>query len=273
MSTEVHTAPLRTVVPGSRAAARLVIMGDSTAVGLGDPLPAGGWRGFGPLLAAALGPAEQVGYLNLSFTGARMACLRHRQLPEALRAQPDVAVLLAGMNDTLRSDFDPAAVRDDLHGTVRALQEAGAMVATARFHEHERVFWLPGPLRRALRHRVGLLNEAITEVVADTGALCLDLHLMDGAYDVAAWSVDRLHPSERGHRMLAAGFAELLTGAGVAVANPVDLTCSGGRRQTAVHHLVWLVVEGLPWLGRRGRDLLPHAAALVARDLLGRLRR
>lgn len=259
-------------LPGGRAAASLVILGDSTAVGLGDPLPGGGWRGFGPLLAAALGPAEQVRYRNLSFTGARMGSVRHRQLPGALLARPDVAVVLAGMNDTLRSDFDPSAVRDDLYRVTSALQDAGAVVVTARFHEHERVFWLPGPLRRALHDRVERLNEAISTVVAGTGALCLDVHLMPGAYDTAAWSVDRLHPSEQGHRMLASAFAGLLEDAGIAVPNPVELTCSGGRRLTVLHHLAWLLFQGVPWLGRRGRDFVPHAVGLVLRDLLGRRR-
>ncbi len=32
----------------------LVTLGDSTAAGLGDPLPGGGWRGFPVLLADAL---------------------------------------------------------------------------------------------------------------------------------------------------------------------------------------------------------------------------
>ncbi len=256
--------------PIARRAASLAVLGDSTAVGLGDPLPAGGWRGFGPLLAAALGAAGEVRYTNLSFIGARMGGLRHRQLPGVLAARPDVAVILAGMNDTLRSDFDPVALRDDLDATVTALQAGGAVVSTIRFHEHGRVFWLPGPLRRALHHRVGQLNDAIEQVVAGRGALCLDLHLMPGAYDPAAWSVDRLHPSERGHRMLASGFADLLAGAGIAVPHPVELTCSGGRPLTATHHVAWLVCHGVPWLGRRGRDLVPHAAALIVRDLLGR---
>jgi lysophospholipase L1-like esterase len=268
----VDALPAEPALPAGRTAAGLVILGDSTAVGLGDPLAGGGWRGFGPLLAAALGPAERVRYRNLAFTGARMGCLRRQQLPDALRERPDVAVLLAGMNDTLRSDFDPSAVRDDLYGAVSALQDTGATVATTRFHQHERVFWLPGPLRRALHHRVVQLNEAISSVVAGTGALCLDAHLMPGAYDSVAWSVDRLHPSEHGHRMLAAGFAELFLGAGIAVPNPVDLTCSGGRRLTVAHHLAWLVGQGVPWLGRRGKDFLPHAAALVWKDLLARRR-
>lgn len=268
----VDALPTEPALPVGRTAASLVILGDSTAVGLGDPLVGGGWRGFGPLLAAALGPAERVRYRNLAFTGARMGCVRRRQLPHALGDRPDVAVLLAGMNDTLRSDFDPSAVRDDLYGAVSALQDTGAVVATTRFHEHERVFWLPGPLRRALHQRVVQLNEAVSAVVAATGALCLDAHLMPGAYDPVAWSVDRLHPSERGHRMLAAGFAELLLGAGIAVPNPVELACSGGKRLTTAHHVAWLVCQGVPWLGRRGKDFLPHAAALVLKELLARRR-
>lgn len=255
----------------ARRVSSLAVLGDSTAVGLGDPLPDGGWRGFGPLLAHALGPA--VRYHNLSFTGARMACLRRRQLPEALRARPEVAVVLAGMNDTLRGDFDPSGVRDNLAATVGALQDGGAVVLTVRYHEHARVFRLPGPLRRVLQRRVDQLNDATDHVVASTGALCLDLHAVPGTYDTGAWSVDRLHPSERGHRMLAAGFAALLTGAGIAVPHPVDLACAGGRSLTTAHHVAWLIGEGVPWLVRRSRDLLPHLAVLVARELLGGRRR
>ncbi len=257
-------------LPTARRVTSLAVLGDSAAVGLGDPLPDGRWRGFGPLLAAALGAASEVRYTNLSFTGARMRSLRHRQLPAAIQARPEVAVILAGMNDTLRSDFDPGALRDDLDVTVTTLQASGAVVLTTRYHAHGRVFRLPGPLRRALQHRVGQLNDATEQVVTRRGALCLDLHLVPGTYDTAAWSVDRLHPSELGHRMLAAGYADLLAGAGIAVPYPVELTCSGGRQLTTAHHIAWLVCQGVPWLGRRGRDLVPHAAALMLRELLGR---
>ncbi len=267
----VEALPAVPAWSAGRRIASLAVLGDSTAVGLGDPLPTGGWRGFGPLLAAALGAAGEVRYTNPSFTGARMACLRHRQLPGVLQQRPDVAVIVAGMNDTLRPDFDPLAVRDDLDATVTALHAVGAVVLITRFHEHARVFWLPGPLRRALHQRVEQLNEATEQVVAHRGALFLDLHRMPGAYDMTTWSVDRLHPSERGHRMLAAGFATLLAGAGIAVPNPVDLACSGGRELTAAHHIAWLLLQGVPWLGRRGRDFLPHAVAVVVRDLLGRI--
>jgi len=237
---------------------------------LGDPLPRGGWRGFGPLLAEALGAPSELRYTNLSVVGARMADLRHQQLLGAVAARPDAAVIMAGMNDTLRSDFDPILLGEDLDVTVAALRASGAIVLTTRFHDHGRVFRLPGPLCRALRHRIGQLNGATDQVVARRGALCLDLNLIPGACELAAWSVDRLHPSELGHRMLARGFADLLVGAGMVVPHPIELTCSGGRRLTAAHHAGWLICHGVPWLARRGRDLLPHAAGLMLQELFGR---
>lgn len=246
----------------------LAVLGDSTAVGLGDPLPGGGWRGFGPLLTAALGGVRCA---NLAFTGARVRCVRERQLPAALLARPDAAVLVAGMNDTLRADFDPARLRDDLDTTVLALQAAGAVVVMVRFHDHSRVFWLPGPLRRELRRRIDELNEVVDLVAARRGASCLDIDRLPGAYHPAAWSVDRLHPSERGHRLLAGGFAELLAGAGVDVPGEVDMDRSDGRTCSTADRIAWLIVEGLPWLGRRGRDLLPYAAETVWRDLAERV--
>ncbi|MDT7645805.1 MAG: hypothetical protein QOC75_2805, partial [Pseudonocardiales bacterium] len=34
----------------------------------------------------------------------------------------------------------------------------------------------------------------------------------------------------------------------------------------AAHHLLWLLFKGLPWLWRRGRDLVPYAASIAWRD-------
>jgi lysophospholipase L1-like esterase len=256
--------PMRSL-PIARPAHRLVVLGDSTAVGLGDPVPGGGWRGVGPLVAEALG-VEAAGYLNSSFTGARMRCVRTEQLPEALRHRPDVALLVVGMNDTLRSDFDAGSIAEDLAHVIAELAATGALVIPVRFHDHGKVFRLPGPLYRALKARIDALNDAIDEVVARAGVPCLDLVALPGAYELSAWSVDRLHPSELGHRMLARGFTELLAGAGIAVPAPVGLACSGGAQAGALQHVGWLVVKGIPWLWRRGRDLVPYATAILLRS-------
>ncbi len=244
----------------------IVILGDSTPVGLGDPMPGGGWRGFGPLLAEALGPPGTVSLTNLSTVGARMTGVRQEQLPGALAAKPQAAVVVVGMNDTLRSDFDPVRLHAEYDEVVGALRAAGSAVLTTRYHDHSEIFWLPGSLGRALRARIAQLNAATDAVAARHGAAMLDLHTLPGGYDKASWSVDRLHPSELGHRMLAQGFAELLRGAGFAVPQPVSLTCGGGRQVTAAHHAAWLVVKGVPWLCRRGKDLVPYAVSAVLQE-------
>ncbi|SDC67078.1 Lysophospholipase L1 [Actinokineospora iranica] len=231
-------------------------------MGVGDPLPGGGWRGVGPFLGAALGARVH----NVSFTGARLACVRERQLPEALRARPDAAIVIAGMNDTLRSDFDPDKMCADLTHVVTALNQAGSVVVLVRYHDHGRVFRLPGSLRRALRFRIDRLNEVIDAVVAATGAPCLDLDRLPGAYEPPTWSVDRLHPSEYGHRILADGLAGLLADAGCEIPRPVSLVCEGGLRAGPLAHVAWLIVKGIPWLWRRGRDLVPYAIGIMLRS-------
>ncbi len=244
------------------------MLGDSTAVGLGDPLPGGGWRGVGPLVAEALGvdSASAQAYHNGSCTGARMNSVRTEQVPAALRLRPDVTLLVVGMNDTLRSDFDPGQLADDFDAVVTALHAAGSLVVALRFHDHSRVFRLPGPLARALRVRIAELNQVIDVIAARHDIRCLDLPSVPGTYDLAAWSVDRLHPSELGHRILARGFAELIADAGFAVPAPMSLECGGGLSTGAVEHVGWLVVKGIPWLWRRGKDFLPYAASIMARS-------
>lgn len=253
-----------------KQARRLVVLGDSTAVGLGDPLPRrGGWRGVGPLVAAALG-VEAGGYLNPAFTGARMRCVLTEQVPAAVAHRPDVALLVAGMNDTLRPDFDAARIAADLTDIIHRLRKVNTTVIPVRFHDHSKVFRLPASLKRALSARVGELNAAIDEVVAREGVPCLDLDRLPGAYDLTVWSVDRLHPSELGHRLLADGFTGLLADAGFDVPEPVSLTCAGGVEPSASGHAGWLVLKGIPWLWRRGREFLPYAAVIMWKSFQGR---
>jgi lysophospholipase L1-like esterase len=243
-----------------KAVRSLVVLGDSTTVGIGDPVPGGGWRGFGPMLAASF---DDVRYRNLSVTGARICTVRGDQLPSAVAARPDAAVVLVGMNDTLRSDFDAVKLHEDLDHVVSSLAAAGASVVTVRFHDHSRVFRLPGSLRRALTRRIDELNRVIDAVVARHGIGCVDLNLLPFAYDLSTWAVDRLHPSELGHRRLAAAFAERLTDMGCAVQREVSQVCTGGAKITPLHHVAWLLVKGIPWLWRRGRDLIPYAVRIL----------
>lgn len=232
------------------------MLGDSVGVGIGDPALGGGWRGFGPLLAEALGDAHLT---NLAVSGSRIGGVLETQLPAALAARPHVAVLIVGMNDTMRADFDPARLHADLDHVVGALVAAGTTVITAKYHEHHRVFRLPGPIKRALASRIAVLNGIVDTISQRHRAGNIDLGQVPGIYDPNAWAIDRLHPSELGHRLLARAIADQLATKGTTVHKEVSLRCAGGRTPGRIARWGWLVFKGVPWLVRRGRDLVPYA--------------
>src|SRR6201986_1783119 len=83
---------------------RIVTLGDSITLGMGDPAAAGGWRGWASLLAAGLPKPE---LHNLAAIGAQAKHVERDQLPTALLLRPHVASVIVGINDTLRAGFDP----------------------------------------------------------------------------------------------------------------------------------------------------------------------
>jgi lysophospholipase L1-like esterase len=244
---------------------RFAALGDSFTYGLGDPV-AGGWRGWARLLADAMtDSAYDVSLCNLAIPGATASSVLTEQLADAVAHRPDLAALVVGVNDVLKSTWDPFQVRDDLLVCAEALTGAGAVLMTARFHDHSQVLPLPAALRRPLRRRIGELNAAWDDVHATFGGLRIDLTLRPEPLDRRFWSIDRIHPSELGHRCLARAFAAELGTVGLGV-EPPAAECSGGLPPSWRRDVGWLVAEGAPWVGRRARDLGPWAAKLAMRE-------
>lgn len=251
---------------------RLAALGDSTTYGIGDPVAVEvsptGWRGWARLLADAMATTYDVSACNLAVSGATARCVRERQLDEALAHRPDVVSLVVGVNDTMRSTWDTALLREDLMSTAEALHGQGALLLTARFHDHGRVFGLPGPLRRPVAARIEAVNHVYDEVHRTFGGLRIDLATRPEVLDRTFWSVDRLHPSELGHRLFARAFAELLAAEGL-VFEPPSVQPEGGVGASWRSDLWWMVAEGAPWVGRRARDLGPWAARMVWTEARG----
>lgn len=236
---------------------RFAALGDSVTYGLGDAC-SHGCRGWARILADALAQNHDLSFCNTARPGATVSDVRVGQLESAVAHRPHLTSLVVGLNDTMRSDWNPEALRDDLHHIARRLTEQGALLLTVHFHDHTRVLRLPQVLARPMRARIATLNDIYDELHAIFGGLRLDLASHSGIYNRAFWSIDRLHPSQLGHRALADAFAALLNEGGLAFASPgLQLEENIPGR---LHDLRWLVAKGTPWIARRVRDLAPAIA-------------
>lgn len=233
-----------------------VALGDSTTLGIGDPVPGGGWRGWAAILAAGLDGR----FHNLAASGALSADVVGGQLPRALALRPDLAAVLVGVNDTLRSTFCAERTADALEQTVSRLHANGAVVLTIRLPEPGRMFGLPGVLARPLARRVAEVNAVADRLARQYGTVHFDAARHPYTYRREMWSVDRLHPSERGHRFIAGAYHDLLAGAGFPVGERPDPT-PGNPPPTRRAELAWLASQGTRWLLRRSTDLVPQLLA------------
>lgn len=243
---------------------RFAALGDSLTEGLGDPMPSRGYRGWAALLAQGLpGPGERAELLNVARSGALSRDAAGAQLNAALAARPQLAAVLVGGNDTLRTDFDIRRIARTLDDTFGELAAAGAVVLTACLPDPGRMLRLPGPLARPLARRIHAVNTVVhaLSVRHDT----VHVHLADHPMIAhrAAWSADRLHPSELGHRLLAREFHAALSARGLA-AGPAPHRSPDGPPPTRAATIWWLATMGTAWVAERCVDLLPGLLGLAA---------
>jgi lysophospholipase L1-like esterase len=244
---------------------RVVALGDSITLGMGDPMPDGSWRGWSALLAESLAAPGEVEFHNLASSGARARDVAAEQMPRALEHRPHVATVVVGINDTLRHDFDPAEVAAALARTAAGLRGAGAIVLTISLPDPGRMFGLPRHLAAPLGRRIRAVNAAAEAVAERFGCLHWNAARHATTYDRPMWSVDRLHPSECGHRLLATSCYDLVAAAGGPVwrrpsaepQNPPPTRSAG---------VWWMLTKGTTWFLRRSVDLIPYLLWMAFRE-------
>ncbi len=246
--------------------ARIVALGDSITLGMGDPDPGpgGGWRGWTRHLAAGLPEPE---LHNLAVLGAQAKHVERDQLPAALMLRPDIASVVVGINDTLRAGFDPVRTGQATARTVAALTASGATVLTMRLPDPARMFGLPSGLARPLSRRMRAVNAELDRIAAHFGTVHWDAAGDPDSYDRLNWSVDRLHPSERGHRLIARRFWDRLRASGVKVADPPGAEPTSPP-PTRRDDFTWMATNGTKWFLRRSVDLIPYLLFMAAREAL-----
>jgi lysophospholipase L1-like esterase len=232
--------------------ARYVALGDSQTEGLGDGDELRGYRGWADRLAEELAAASPgLCYANLAVRGLLAAQVRDLQLGPALELQPDLATVMAGMNDLIRPGFSAAEVTGCLEDMFAALTAAGARVVTITFPDLSKIT----PLARPLLPRVLDLNAGIRDAAARHGVIVIDTFPHAVTTDSRIWSADRLHLSPLGHARVAGAMANALDLPGSDDAWNLPLPAQPARPawKAVMNELRWLAAFTVPWMYRHAR--------------------
>lgn len=241
---------------------RIVALGDSVTVGVGDQVLPGGKLGWAAHLATALDAAH---FANLATLGARARDVRDRQLAAAMTLRPNLSTLVIGGNDVLRGDFDATSVGRDVGVVCDALVCIGSQVVVVLLHDPRES--LPGPrfIRDVLSRRARSVNSAIIDDVAGLpGVTVVDPRGRLAADDRTLWHIDRMHPGPHGHRALARMVIGELDAARFPLRQSVPIVPTA--RPGATRQAAWLIRNGVPWFAKRSRDLLPELARVCWRE-------
>jgi acyl-CoA thioesterase-1 len=179
-----------------------VVLGDSTAQGLGAPGPHGGYVGQTlEQLRRTTGSHWRV--LNLSVSGALIRDVLSGQIPQLDGLYPDLVTCGAGANDILYSS--PGKLFSDLRTLLAAVPQDTVMLDLPLLSG----FW--GIVGRMSVPYISRINRVIGEVATERGLRVAEV----SRHFVPPWagkfSVDNFHPSQDGYRDWSRALVEALT--------------------------------------------------------------
>jgi lysophospholipase L1-like esterase len=185
-------------------AIKLVLLGDSSAAGYGvervEEAP-------GAVLASALAEHadRRVHLRSFAVVGARSSDLV-TQVDRAIATEPDVAIILVGVNDVTHQVLPAQSVRH-LSEAVRRLREADSEVIVGTCPDLGTLKPVAPPLRQVGRAWSRRLATAQTIAVVEQGGRTISLGSILGPEFAAApallFGPDRFHPSAAGYRSVA----------------------------------------------------------------------
>ncbi|ONI68783.1 GDSL family lipase [Kribbella sp. ALI-6-A] len=207
---------------------RFVVLGDSVAEGLCEPLEGYSDLQWADRLAAELtAAAPDLEYLNLGVSGLRAHEIRATQLAPALAFQPDLALVVGGGNDAFSARYDPDRVDRELEAMITALQTAGADVITLGMFDVSASPAIQGWLRPGLHQRMRLLSERTRALAERHGTIHVHLTTHPLSTDPDMYSSDGRHGNARSDAVAAAETIRIL-GAQKRRANNYTNSAQGG---------------------------------------------
>jgi lysophospholipase L1-like esterase len=208
-------------------ALRLVMLGDSSATGLGcdtsEQTPGG-------LLAGGIARdlRRRVRLDVVAVVGGRSADL-DAQVAKALQEKVDVAVIMVGANDVTHRVLPGDATRN-LGRAVKTLRAAGAVVVVGTCPDLGTVKPLLEPLRTVAAYWSRRMAAAQAVAVAENDGIAVSLGsllALEFSEHPHLWSEDRFHPSPLGYRRVSDALLPSLLeqlGVEIPVSVPVSTT-------------------------------------------------
>ncbi len=234
---------------------RYVALGDSITEGLCDSSRQadGVYRGWADRLAMLLAHAgaqpDPLLYANLAVRSRTVDDVVERQIPHALRLEPDLVTVLIGANDLVRGGWRPGRLADRLGRGVSRLRSTGADVLLVT------PFIPPRTHVRLLHDRAAAYARELTRVAGETGSLLLEVTHETTHEDIRMWAADRVHLSSHGHRVLSYRAAAALGVPGAGELGALDHAMHAAEEIEAdpLTTPAWLWHHARPWVGRRVR--------------------
>jgi lysophospholipase L1-like esterase len=184
---------------------RLVLLGDSTALGVGVERVTETVGGqLATLLADAPG-GRRVELSSVAVSGSRSSDLGTQVARALVGVRPDVAVVLVGGNDAIHFGR-PGEAAEHLASAVRRLRGVGVAVVVGTTPDLGTARAFPPPLRQLVGWQGRRLARAQTAAVNSAGGVPVDLAAQTGAVfraDAGTYCHDGYHPSADGYRVWA----------------------------------------------------------------------
>lgn len=197
-----RATPILPEPPGGRTGGegnpRILVLGDSTAVGIGA-------HSMDDSIAGHLRRRLGGSYRIVGRSGATSEEIRRDHLEEAVAEPADVAVTVVGWNDAMRLRT-PRAFGDDLAAILAALRERSpeAAIAVIEPPRFSGFAVMPTTLRRALEASAAGLRRTAAAVAAEHGAVAVE------GFQGDHLAADRFHPDETGYALLARAVAHAI---------------------------------------------------------------
>ena len=184
---------------------RFVVIGDSVAEGVVEPVPGYRQQAWADRVAAELtATCPELVYRNLGRRDLRARQVRETQLAEAIRLGPDLALVTCGGIDAFLATYDPDAVDRELATMIIALQAAGADVITLGQFDISHSPALAEWARPGVRKRYATLVEHVAALSERLGTIHIDLFGHPVNDDPSTYSADGRHGNARSHAIAAA---------------------------------------------------------------------